>query len=379
MSNARMPGGLQEPTGIASSPGPVSESGLSGAGTVRPAAIAGGQSSVLMKLVRSRESGVFAAFLILFGILSVVRFYSFLSYGNLTNLGVQITFMAITGIGVLFVILTSGVDLSLGSTAGLCSFVCAIFVVITPNPYLGIGVGLLAAIATGAIVGAVNGLIVSYVNVTSFIVTLGMLYVGRSAIYVLGRYVVADHIVPVAERQASAMPVTGIPDVFVRAGSGSLLGVPIPILILVVLAVVAHIILTYTVFGRRLYAIGGNEEATHLSGIDVKRVKFFSYVVCSAICGITGFLYVARFTSGTMEAGKGHELEAIAAAVIGGTSLLGGSGSVVGVILGACVMGVVSNGLDLLGVPPEPKPGIIGAVIIIAAIVDVMRNRSRTR
>jgi ribose/xylose/arabinose/galactoside ABC-type transport system permease subunit len=334
--------------------------------------------SLPMRLVRSRESGVLLAFLILFAFLAFTRYYSFLTYLNLTNLGVQISFMAITGIGVLFVILTSGVDLSLGSTAGLCSFVCAIAVVLMPeHPYVGIPVGLAAALLTGVLVGSVNGAIVSYIGVTPFIVTLGMLWVCRSIIYCLGRYVVAAHLVPESQRQASAMPVTGIPDLFVKAGSGSVAGVPVPVLVLVVLAVIAHIVLTFTVFGRRLYAIGGNEDATRLSGINVKKTKFFAYVACSMICGITGFLYVARFTSGTMEAGKGHELEAIAAAVIGGTSLMGGSGSVLGVILGACVMGVVSNGLDLLGLPPEPKTGIIGTVIIVAAIVDVLRNRRR--
>jgi ribose/xylose/arabinose/galactoside ABC-type transport system permease subunit len=317
------------------------------------------------------------AFLVLFVIMAILRNRSFLSYENLSSLGTQITFTAITGIGVLFVILTGGVDLSLGSTAGLCGFVCAIVVVLTKNVYLGIAAGFVTSLAVGALVGAFNGLIVSYIGVTSFIVTLGGMWVWRSAIYVLGRYVVAGWLVEEKKRQDSALPVTGIPDVFVHFGSGTVLGIPVPILFLVALAIVTHVTLRYTVFGRRLYAIGGNEEATHLSGIDVKWVKFFAYVVCSAICGITGFLFVARYTSGTMEAGKNHELDAIAAAVIGGTSLMGGSGSVIGVILGACVMGVVSNGMDLLGAPAEPKLGIIGMVIIVAAIVDALRNRRR--
>ena len=330
-----------------------------------------------MRLLRSQESGVFMAFAVLFGFMAITRSYSFLTYGNLANLGVQITFTAITGIGVLFVILTGGVDLSLGSTAGLCSFVCAITVVLVHNVYAGIIAGFAASLLAGAIVGAFNGVIVSYLGVTSFIVTLGGMWVWRSGIHVLGRYVVARWLVPPEMRQDSALPVTGIPDTFVHFGSGTFLGVPVPVIILGVLAVVTHILLTYTAFGRRLYAIGGNEEATELSGINVKRVKFMSYVVCSTICGVTGFLFVSRYTSGTMEAGKNHELEAIAAAVIGGTSLMGGQGSVLGVILGACVMGVVSNGMDLLGAPAEPKLGIIGSVIIVAAIVDALRNRRR--
>ena len=336
-----------------------------------------GSPSLLKRVVRSRQSGVFVAFLVLFGMLAFLRPYSFLTHLNLGSLGENIAFMSITGIGVLFVILTSGVDLSLGSTAGLCSFVCAIFVVITPDPYVGIFVGLGVSLLVGVLVGAFNGAIVSYVGVTPFIVTLGMLWVCRSAVYCLGRYVVSAHLVAEARRQDSAMPVQDIPDIFVKAGSGKLMGVPVPVLVMIFVAVAAHIVLTHTVFGRRLYAIGGNEEATRLSGINVKRTKLLAYVVCSMICGITGFLYVSRFSTGQLEAGKGHELEAIAAAVIGGTSLMGGSGTVIGVILGACVMGVVSNGLDQLGLPPEPKTGIIGMVIIVAAIVDVMRNRRR--
>jgi len=333
--------------------------------------------SFIMRLVRSRESGVFIAFVILFAALCVVRNHSFLAYLNLSNLSVQITLTAITGIGVLFVILTGGVDLSLGSTAGLCSFLCAMCVVATKNPILGLFVGVLASVATGCIIGALNGTIVAHMRITPFIVTLGMLGIARSIIYTLGRFVVARYMVPVA--QESPLPVTGVPQTFVDAFSGNLLMVPVPVLVLVVIATIAHLVLTYTVFGRRLYAIGGNEEATHLSGISVRWVKFFAYVCCSAICGITGVLFVARFNQGALEAGKGHELDAIAAAVIGGTSLMGGQGSVLGVILGACVMGVVSNGLDLLGIPPEPKVGVIGAVIIIAAIVDGFRNRRSAR
>jgi ribose transport system permease protein len=337
------------------------------------------QSSLLMRIVHSRESGVLVAFILLFGLLAITKNRSFLTPENLSNLGVQVTFTAITAIGVLFVILTGGVDLSLGSTVGVSSFTAAIMVVVTRNPYLAVATALAAGILTGMTVGAINGAIVSYVRVTPFIVTLGMLGIGRSVVYILGKNVVAKHLVPENQRQDSAMAVTGIPPDFVTNWSSPFLHVPAPIWVLLVVALGAHLTLKYTVFGRRLYAIGGNEEATQLSGINVQRVKFLAYVVCSALCGITGFLSVARYNSGSLETGKGAELDAIAAAVIGGTSLMGGSGSVLGVILGACVMGVVSNGLDKLNLPPEPKVGIIGSVIIIAAIVDVVRNRKNAR
>lgn len=334
-----------------------------------------GEPSLMGRIVRSRESGVLVALLLLVVALAITRNRTFLTTDNLANLGVQITFTAITGIGVLFVILTGGVDLSLGSTAGLCGYVCAIAVVLTGDPYVGVFTGVLASLLTGVLVGSANGAIVAHVRVTPFIVTLGMLGIARSIIYILGKYVTANHLVEPSKRQQSAIPVTGIPDAFVHALSGKFMGIPVPILVLIVVGAGAHLVLTYTVFGRRLYAIGGNEEATQLSGINVRWVKFFAYVVCSGLCGITGALWVARFNQGALSAGEGHELDAIAAAVIGGTSLMGGVGTVLGVILGACVMGVVSNGLDLLGIPPEPKLGIIGAVIIVAAIVDGVRNR----
>ncbi len=334
--------------------------------------------SLLLRLFRLRESGVFFALVLLFAILSVTRYYSFLSPLNLQSLATQITFTAISGIGVLFVILSGGIDLSVGASAGLSGFVCAIVVVLTPNPYVGIAAGFAAAILTGALLGGLSGSIISYLKVTPFIVTLGMMWIARSLIYVLGRVVVAGHLVPQELRQDSAMPVTGIPEIFVQAGSGSFAGIPVPVLVLLCVAAAAHFTLAHTTFGRRLYAVGGNEQAALYSGISVPRTKLLAYITCSAISGITGFLFVARFTSGTMEAGRNHELEAIAAAVIGGTSLVGGAGSVLGVILGACVMGVVSNGMDMFGIPPEPKPGIIGAVIIAAAIIDALRNRSRS-
>ncbi len=327
-----------------------------------------------MRLLRSRESGVFIAFVILFGTLAILRNRTFMSTENLANLGSTISYFAILGIAVLFVIVTSGVDLSLGSAAGLCGYVGAMAIVATPNPIAGIFVGLAVGILTGVVIGAINGAIVAFVNVTSFIVTLGMLGIGRGAIYIIAKYYVAPHASPPRD---SPIAVLGIPQTYVDVAQGRVLGIPVPVLVLVVVALLAHCVLTYTVFGRRLYAIGGNEEATKLSGIHVNWVKFFAYVVCSATCAITGMLYVGRYSQGSLVAGNGDELNAIAAAVIGGTSLMGGSGSVLGVILGACIMGIVANGLDLLGIPSEPKLAIIGAVIVVAAIVDVVRNRRR--
>ncbi|MGD0092723.1 MAG: ABC transporter permease, partial [Planctomycetota bacterium] len=165
----------------------------------------------------------------------------------------------------------------------------------------------------------------------------------------------------------------GIPEGYIETGSWILF----PVIVLLLVAAVSHLGLTYTAFGRRLYAVGGNEEATRLSGINVRRVKFLAYVISGVLSGLTGILYVAKFRSALAEPAKGIELDAIAAAVIGGTSLMGGEGSVFGVLIGAMVMGVIRNGLVLVKVSPDWQELIIGAVIILAAILDVWRSKRR--
>ena len=151
----------------------------------------------------------------------------------------------------------------------------------------------------------------------------------------------------------------------------------VPVLVLLAIAALAHLVLKYTIFGRRVYAIGGNEEATELSGINTRKVKFFTYVICGMLAAVTGLLFVARFQSAQADAGKGMELDAIAATVIGGTSLMGGEGTVVGVLIGAIIMGVIRNGLVLMQVSSYWQELIIGSIIVLAAVLDVIRTRRR--
>jgi ribose transport system permease protein len=171
--------------------------------------------------------------------------------------------------------------------------------------------------------------------------------------------------------------IRNIPESFIRAGLMDVVGIPMPVIVLLMVAVVSHVVLTYTVFGRRVYAVGGNEEATALSGINTRRVKFSTYVVSSVFSSITGILFVARFRSAQANAGLGMELDAIAAAVIGGTSLFGGQGTVAGVLIGAIIMGVIRNGLVLMQVSSYWQELIIGGIIVLAAILDVVRSRRR--
>ena len=308
------------------------------------------------RLLRRRESGMFMA---LVGLMVLITIFqpNFATTNNLYLVSRQIALTAIIALGVFFVILTSGIDLSVGSIVGLSGFTCGLAMAAGLHPLLAIVVGLL----TGAAVGAVNGAIVAYIGVTPFIVTLGMLGVARGIIMVI------KHGDSVREISKS----------FIDAGNGSLLGISVPVIILIIVAVISHVILKYTVFGRRVYAIGGNEEATALSGINTRNVKFLTYVICGMFCAVTGILYVARFQSAQADAGKGIELDAIAATVIGGTSLMGGEGSVIGVLIGGAIMGVIRNGLVLLEVSSFWQELIIGAIIVMAAIMDIVRSRRR--
>jgi ribose transport system permease protein len=306
--------------------------------------------------LRRRESGIFLALLALMAGIALLQ-PNFATANNLYLVSRQIALTAILALGVLFVILTSGIDLSLGSTVGLSGFMCGLAMAAGWPTVLAIGVGLL----TGAGVGAINGAIVAFIGVTPFIVTLGMLGAARGAVLVL------KHGDSIRE----------IPSSFIAAANGNLFGLSVPVVVLLALAVFSQVVLQHTAFGRRVYAVGGNEEATAYSGINTRRVKFFAYVLCSLFSAVTGILFVARFQSAQSDAGKGMELDAIAATVIGGTSLMGGEGSVVGVLIGAVIMGVIRNGLVLLDVSSYWQELIIGAIIVLAAILDVVRSRRR--
>ena len=310
----------------------------------------------MKRLLHRREAGIFLALL---GLIALITGFqrNFVDPNNLYLVSRQIALTAIVALGVFFVILTGGIDLSLGSTVTLSGFICGLAMAAGIHPILAVAAGLL----TGAVIGAVNGAIVAFIGVTPFIVTLGMLGVASGAVLVI------KHGDSVRE----------IPRAFIKFGNGSVLGFSVPVIILILLAVAAHIVLKHTAFGRRIYAIGGNEEATALSGINTRKVKFFTYILCAMLSSVTGILYVARFESAQADAGKGKELDAIAAAVIGGTSLMGGEGTVVGVLIGAIIMGVIRNGLVLTDVSPYWQELIIGSIIVLAAILDIVRSRRR--
>ena len=293
----------------------------------------------------------------LIGIMIVITIIApkFVTPGNLYRVARQISFVAIAALGVFTVILTAGIDLSVGSLIGLSGITCGLAMAAGAGPFLSIVVGM----ATGFAVGMINGVLVSYVGITPFIVTLGMLSMARGSIWIITK----------------GWPIEDIDERFLIIGQGDIFGIPVPVIIMAVVAVTMHIFLTYSVFGRRIYAIGGNEEATRLSGIPVKIIKCIAYGISGLMASITGIILVARFSSSQTSAGDGWELDAIAAAVIGGTSLMGGSGSVLGVIIGAAIMGVIRNGLVLMKVSAYWQTAIMGLIIVIAAVIDRIKNR----
>lgn len=311
-------------------------------------------SSCVKKIFRQRESAIFLALIAIMVVITIVA-PQFATSGNIYRVSRQISFVAIAALGVFTVILTGGIDLSLGSTIGLSGVACGLSMAAGVHPLLAILIGML----TGFSVGIVNGVLVSYVGITPFIVTLGMLSIARGSIWIVTK----------------GWPVENIDDRILVLGQGDLLGIPVPVVIMFAVAVVIHFLMRFTVFGRRIYAIGGNEEATRLSGIDVQKIKCLAYGISGLLASITGIILVARFSSAQTSSGEGWELDAIAAAVIGGTSLAGGAGSVIGVLIGAAIMGVIRNGLVLMRVSAYWQTAIMGLIVILAAVIDRVKNR----
>jgi ribose transport system permease protein len=312
------------------------------------------ENRFLSTLLTSKESAIFIALVI---IMTVVGVYEprFLSGNNLYLVSRQISFVYIVALGELFVILTGGIDLSVGSVMALAGMAAAYAMKTGVPPPLAVLFGVLV----GTVMGAINGALIAYVKIAPFIVTLGMLSFASGLVLGL----------------TQGWPITEIPKSFLPVAQGSFLSLPIPVWIALVMAVVAHVVLTTMAFGRRTYAMGGNEQATFLSGIDISRIKLVLYMISAAAASVAGVILVARFNSAQADTGKGWELDAIAAAVIGGTSLAGGSGSVLGVLIGACIMGVIRNGLVLMKVSSYWQTAIIGIIIVLAAVLDRLKFR----
>jgi len=287
------------------------------------------------------------------GALLASRSDAFLTVRNLRSVLVGFSFVAIATLGQLLVILAGRIDLSAGSVMGLGGMVSALALVSGIDPTLAVPIG----IGVGALAGLVNGLFSVALGISAFIVTLGTMQVARG----------------ITIAMTEGHTVSGFPDDFLALGS-TLAGLPIPIWILLALAALLAALLRYTGFGRELIAIGGNETAVRLAGAAVKRIVLTAFVVSGAASGLAGVLMTARLGAALGNAATGYELTIIASVVIGGASLSGGKGSVVGVVLGAILIALVNNALVLLTVPTYWQQAFIGTVIIGAALIDRIRR-----
>jgi ribose/xylose/arabinose/galactoside ABC-type transport system permease subunit len=292
------------------------------------------------------------ALIIILSILSDV----FLSMNNVINVLRQSSMIAIIAVGVFFVIVGAGIDISVGSIVAIAGITMSSLIVNYKFPvFLGIIGGLLA----GGVVGVINGYLVTKRNVPAFVATLGTMGAVRGLTYVL----------------TNAYPISGLPKSIYFIGRGYVGPIPVPVIIMLVVYIIAYVIAEKTKIGRFIYAIGGNEEAAHLSGIKVHSYRFFTYITSGFLAALSGVILVSRLASGQPNAGIGFEFEAITAAVIGGTSLYGGKGAVIGVFFGAIFIATLLNGMVLLNVSSYYQQMIKGIVLILAVMIDVAKNK----
>ena len=319
-------------------------------------------SAIWQNLLRisMREAGVAVALVLIVVFFSATAPY-FATSGNFLKIFVQIAINTVLAAGMTFVILAGGIDLSVGSVLALCTVVGA---TIMTDERLSAGTSItlafFACLGTGAICGAVNGWVCEKWKLPSFIVTLGMLNIASG----LARVV------------SNNSTISGLPEPFVEFGNMIFWEVfPSIFVIAVGVVLIGWFILRFTVFGRFIFAIGTNEEAVRLSGHNPRTIKIATFTISGLTAGIAAMVYLLRLNVGSPIAGIGYELNAIAAVVIGGTSLSGGKGSIIGTLVGACILQVLSTGLQLLGAEDNVKPIVIGAVIVLAVILDTYRNK----
>ncbi|WP_379066646.1 ABC transporter permease [Mesorhizobium sp. UC22_110] len=306
-----------------------------------------------------REAGIGIALIVLIIVFSLTTQH-FLTSSNITNILTQVTINLVLSIGMTFVILIGGIDLSVGSVLAFAAVVAGTVMTLPGlDPTVAVMLATISAVAAGILFGLLNGLVSAWWGIPSFIVTLGTLNIARGA----------------ALQVTGASTIYSFPAAFNAFGSQTIYGVPVLFLIALLLVAIGWFVLTRTVFGRVLYGIGNNEEATRLAGHNVFFYKVAAFTICGAAVGIGAIIYMARLNIASPIIGIGFELNAIAAVIIGGTSLSGGRGSIVGTLLGACIIGVLANGLILLGLSDFMRQMITGFVIILAVILDKYRER----
>jgi ribose transport system permease protein len=310
-----------------------------------------------------REAGIGVALVLICAIFAVIA-PRFASYANFTNILTQISINTVISVGMTFVILLGGIDLSVGSVLALSTIVAGMTISHKALPVAAaIPLAVTASIVVGALCGLFNGFVSTRWRIHSFVVTLGMLNIARGA----------------ALQISDSRTIFSFPAVFNRFGTETIFGIPIIFIMALALVILGSFVLSKTVFGRMLYAIGNNEEAVRLSGHNTSGYKIAAFTLCGACVGVAGIMYMLRLNMASPILGVGFELNAIAAVVIGGTSMMGGKGSLIGTFLGASIIGVLNNGLLLLGMGDFARQIVTGLIIVAAVVIDTYRAKLLVR
>jgi ribose/xylose/arabinose/galactoside ABC-type transport system permease subunit len=309
---------------------------------------------IVKQILRIKEMGIFLTLIVIvvaFGIANPV----FLRFANIINILRSTSFILIIGIAMTFVLISGGLDLSVGSTVALGGVIAGLSI----KAGIPVPLSIVLALLSGWGIGLFIGFIVAIFKIPPLIVTLGMMYVIKGIVLIITK----------------GAPIFPLPDNFNIIGQGEIGGIPYVVIIAIILGIIAHIVLTQTTFGREVHAVGGNIETAYLSGIKINKIKILVYVLTGVAATLSGLLMAARLESAQANSGTGYELLVIAAVIIGGTSLFGGAGTILGTAIGAVFMTVVSNGMVILKVSVYWQNLVIGFIIILAVGIDQLKRR----
>lgn len=315
--------------------------------------------NVKKRRFNAKDFGILIVFLLLVLVLSLLSpNHAFASVNNLMIVLIQTSINGILAMGMSFVIISNGIDLSVGSIVGLSGVVATMFA--HPGEYPLI-VSILLSLVVGALVGAINGVGIAYGNLPPFIMTLGSMTMVRGLALIV----------------SGGTPIFNVSDGFANITGLKPLGIPILAIYFLIIVVLATFILTKSVFGRRVFAVGGNETSAAVSGINVKKIRVLVYTISGLLAGFAGLLTASRTITGAPTAGESYEMDAIAAVVIGGVSMSGGSGRPYMVVIGALLIAVIANGLDILGIDANYQKVVKGLIIVVAVLMDVKGKQKK--
>lgn len=304
----------------------------------------------------SRQFGILLVIILMILVFSLCSDV-FFTYSNFISILQQASIKGVMAVGMTLIIISGGIDLSVGAITGLSSIVAATLMTKYSGDHM-IFVALFVALLIGIACGLLNGCLIAFFDLQPFLVTMGTLRLFRGIDYIY----------------SGALPVRNFPQKFLRFMNSTNSTVPVPVIILIVIAIIAFLGIKYSRYGRYIFAVGGNEEATRLSGVSVRKVKIMTYVLAAVVAVIAGFIYMGRLAAADPNMGDGYELDAIAAAAIGGASMSGGKGGIIGSLMGAFMLAMLANGLTLLNVQSFYQTAATGVIIIVAILIDKFSN-----